>query len=242
MIVQEIAPVIVAAIVPPASAIAVQIRVMPEAASAGTRDVGGGGRDANVGRDVGGGSRDISSGRASAGTSDRGGGGNYGGGGGNYGSSGSAFGGGSGASARSSSSRGSSSMASSRGGGGGGARAWGWRARRWRSAMTSHLTMRLSQPEGKLVMINRVHFRFKRASLSAAFVLCTLGISTAFARDTRTAHFCHRRRSRHCIGAGGQERRPGGNTRGAWQRRRELALIRRCHRRPSDGRALRRSL
>ena len=149
-------------------------------ASAGTRDVGGGGRDANVGRDVGGGSRDISSGRASAGTSDRGGGGNYGGGGGHYGSSGSAFGGGSGASARSSSSRGSSSMASSRGGGGGAAR-WWWRARRWRSAMTSHLPMRLSQTEGKLVMINRIHFRFKRVSLSAAFVLCTLGISTAFA-------------------------------------------------------------
>ena len=96
-------------------------------ASAGTRDVGGGGRDANVGRDVGGGSRDVSSGRASAGTSDRGGGGNYGGGGGNYGSGGSAFGGGSGASARSSSSRGSSSMSSSRGGGGGAARGGGGR-------------------------------------------------------------------------------------------------------------------
>jgi hypothetical protein len=93
-------------------------------ASASTRDVGGGGRDSNVGRDVGGGSRDISSGRASAGTMDRGGGGNFSGGGGNYGSGGSAFGGGSGASARSSSSRGSSSMASSRGGGGG-ARAGG---------------------------------------------------------------------------------------------------------------------
>ena len=47
--------------------------------------------------------------------------------------------------------------------------------------MTSHLPTRLSQPEGKLVMINRIHFRFKRVSLSAALVLCTLGISTAFA-------------------------------------------------------------
>lgn len=47
--------------------------------------------------------------------------------------------------------------------------------------MTSHLPVRLSQTEGKLVMINRIQFRFKRVWLGAALVLCTLGIPTAFA-------------------------------------------------------------
>jgi hypothetical protein len=47
--------------------------------------------------------------------------------------------------------------------------------------MTDYLTMPLSQRRGKLVLINRVHFQFKRATLGAAFVLCALGISAAFA-------------------------------------------------------------
>lgn len=46
--------------------------------------------------------------------------------------------------------------------------------------MTSSVHMHRRQTEG-LVMINRIHFRFKRVSLSGAFVLCTLFISTAFA-------------------------------------------------------------
>ena len=50
--------------------------------------------------------------------------------------------------------------------------------------MTSHLTMPLSQRTGKLVMIKRVHFRFKRLSLNAAFLLCILGMATAFAATT----------------------------------------------------------
>ena len=47
--------------------------------------------------------------------------------------------------------------------------------------MTRDLTVGLSQTEGKLVMINRVHFQFKRAWLAAALVLCTLGSASALA-------------------------------------------------------------
>jgi hypothetical protein len=115
-------------------------------ASAGTRDVGGGGRnggggasastrDVGGGRDGGGGGRDLGGG-ASAGTRDvgassrdlGGGGGSrdFGGGGGGGGGGSSAFSGGSGASTRAASDRGASSMSSSRGASaGGGARAGG---------------------------------------------------------------------------------------------------------------------
>ena len=55
--------------------------------------------------------------------------------------------------------------------------------------MTGQLTMPLSQRRGKLVLINRVHFQFKRAAQSAAFVLCALGISTAFAATPAQREF-----------------------------------------------------
>lgn len=55
--------------------------------------------------------------------------------------------------------------------------------------MTRDLTVRLSQTEGKLVMINRVHSQFKRAWLTAALVLCTLGTASALAATTAQRTF-----------------------------------------------------